>query len=59
MLDEKTTFTKQQFLKSKSLDWNKDVIQAVLKEEQLYTKKEAERMIKFYLEGKRERKKVK
>lgn len=59
MLDEKTTFTKQQFLKSKSLNWNKDVIQAVLKEEQLYTKKEAERMIKFYLEGKRERKKVK
>ncbi len=59
MLDEKTTFTKQQFLKSKSLNWNKDVIQAVLKEEQLYTKKEAERIIKMYLEGKRERKKVK
>ncbi len=59
MTDEKTTFTKEQFLKSKSLKWNKDVVQAVLKEKQLYTKKEAERIMKIYLEGKRERKKVK
>ena len=59
MLEQKPTFTKEQFLKSKSLNWNKDVIQAILKDGQLYTKKEAEKMIKMYLEGKRERKKVK
>lgn len=55
MQEEKDLYEKEQFLKSKNKKWNKDVIQAVLKEGKQYSKKEAERLIKMYLEGKRER----
>ncbi len=55
MQEEKDVYEKEQFLKSKNKKWNKDVIQAVLKEGKQYSKKEAERLIKMYLEGKRER----
>ncbi len=48
---EQNVFTKQQFLQSKNLICSKDVINAVLKENRLYSKKEAEKMIKMYLEG--------
>ena len=57
MQEEKDVYEKEQFLKSKNKKWNKDVIQAVLKEGKQYSKKEAERLIKMYLEGKRERRK--
>jgi len=53
--EEKDVYEKEQFLKSKNKKWNKDVIQAVLKEGKQYSKKEAERLLKMYLEGKRER----
>jgi hypothetical protein len=53
--EEKDVYEKEQFLKSKNKKWNKDVVQAVLKEGKQYSKKEAERLIKMYLEGKRER----
>ena len=53
---EQNVSTKQQFLQSKNLMWSKDVINAVLKENRLYSKKEAEKIIKMYLEGTRERK---
>ncbi|MCI9354459.1 MAG: hypothetical protein HFE58_06595 [Firmicutes bacterium] len=55
MQEEKDVYEKEQFLKSKNKKWNKDVVQAVLKEGKQYSKKEAERLIKMYLEGKRER----
>ncbi len=55
MQEEKDVYEKEQFLKSKNKRWNKDVVQAVLKEGKQYSKKEAERLIKMYLEGKRER----
>ncbi len=55
MQEEKDVYEKEQFLKSKNKKWNKDVIQAVLKEGKQYSKKEAERLLKMYLEGKRER----
>ena len=55
MQEEKDVYEKEQFLKSKNKKWNKDVIQAVLKEGKQYSKKEAERLMKMYLEGKRER----
>ena len=55
MQEEKDVYEKEQFLKNKNKKWNKDVIQAVLKEGKQYSKKEAERLIKMYLEGKRER----
>ena len=54
MQEEKDVYEKEQFLKSKNKKWNKDVVQAVLKEGKQYSKKEAERLIKMYLEGKRE-----
>ena len=57
MVEEKERFTKGQFLESKNLKWSKDVVQAVLKEGKLYSKEEAERKIRIYLEGKRERRK--
>ncbi len=45
---EQNVFTKQQFLQSKNLVYSKDVINAVLKENRLYSKKEAEKIIKMY-----------
>lgn len=54
MIKEKEKFTKEQFLQSKYLKWSKDVVQAVLREGKLYSKEEAEKKIKMYLEGKRE-----
>ncbi|USF30127.1 hypothetical protein [Clostridium sp. MD294] len=55
MQEERNVYEKEQFLKSKNKKWNKDVVQAVLKEGKQYSKKEAERLVKMYLEGKRER----
>ena len=55
MQEENDVHEKEQYLKSKNKKRNKDVIQAVLKEGKQYSKKEAERLIKMYLEGKRER----
>ena len=46
-------FTKEQFLKSNTMKWSKDVIEAVLEDEKNYQKLEAEKKIKNYLEGKR------
>ena len=48
MQEEKDVYEKEQFLKSKNKKWNKDVVQAVLKEGKQYSKKEAERLIKMY-----------
>ena len=48
---EQNVFTKQQFLQSKNLICSKDVINAVLKENRIKRKKEAEKIIKMYLEG--------
>ena len=55
MQEEKDVYEKEQFFFFFYKKWNKDVIQAVLKEGKQYSKKEAERLIKMYLEGKRER----
>ena len=45
-------FTKEQFLKSNTMAWSKDVVMAVLQEGKSYKKTEAQKAIKNYLEGK-------
>lgn len=49
MKKEKTKFTKAQFLGSKTLGVQRDVIQAVLKDDETYTKDEAMKLIRGYL----------
>ncbi|HIT73168.1 MAG TPA: hypothetical protein IAD10_05880 [Candidatus Fimicola cottocaccae] len=45
-------FSKDEFLKSKSFNFSKDVISACLLDNKLYTKKEAECIINDYLKNK-------
>ena len=52
-ITKQDVFTKEQFLKSNTMKWSKDVIEAVLEDEKSYQKLEAEKKIKNYLEGKR------
>ncbi|HIT87941.1 MAG TPA: hypothetical protein IAB62_09580 [Candidatus Coprocola pullicola] len=52
-ITKEDVFTKEQFLKSNTMKWSKDVIEAVLEDEKSYQKLEAEKKIKNYLEGKR------
>ena len=52
-ITKEDVFTKEQFLKSNTMKWSKDVIEAVLEDEKSYQKLEAEKKKKKYLEGKR------
>nr|WP_317356792.1 hypothetical protein [uncultured Tyzzerella sp.] len=44
-------FYKEQFLKSNLYKDKKDIINALLKDNQLYTKNDVEKIIKKYMEG--------
>lgn len=42
-------FTKEQILNAKKLDYSKDVLQVVLEEDKLYSKKELEKIVQDFL----------
>ena len=47
-ITKEDVFTKEQFLKSNTMKWSKDVIEAVLEDEKSYQKLEAKKKIKNY-----------
>ena len=52
MSKKENRFTKKQVLASKSISYSKDLIDAILKEDETYTLKEVEKAIDKYLKGK-------
>lgn len=42
-------FTKEQILNAKKLDYSKDVLQVVLEEDKLYSKKELDKIVQDFL----------
>ena len=42
-------FTKEQILNAKKLDYSKDVLQVVLEENKLYSKKELDKIVQDFL----------
>ncbi len=49
-MQKKVTFTKTQFLESKTWEYNKDLTNAVLEDDRQYTKEEAKQEIETYLQ---------
>ena len=49
---EKPTFTKKQWLNSRTFSHRKDILNALLKDEQTYTKDQVEKLITDYMKGK-------
>lgn len=49
---EKPTFTKEQWLDSRTFSHRKDILNALLKDEQTYTKDQVEKLITDYMKGK-------
>jgi len=49
---EKPAFTKEQWLDSRTFSHRKDILNALLKDEQTYTKEQVEKAINDYMKGK-------
>lgn len=50
LMPQEQRFTKEQFLKSDASPFNKDVLQILLEEEQMYTKEEVSALVKAFNE---------